>query len=97
MVVFALNFEVVAPKEIRGKRRIIKSFRVRPHATDPELLCPFECFKAVRDHPALIFRPPGSTYSSSPTTFTNRCPHLLCLVGYIVNSLPYVLLTPMFL
>jgi len=54
-----LRFEVVAPKETRGKRRIIKSFRVHPHATDPEL-CPIECFKAVRDHPALIFRPSGS-------------------------------------
>lgn len=54
-----LRFEVVAPKETRGKRRIIKSFRVHLHATDHEL-CPIKCFKAVRGHPALIFCPSGS-------------------------------------
>lgn len=54
-----LRLEVVASKETRGKRRIIKSSRVNPQATDPEL-CPIGCFKAVRDHLALMFRPSGS-------------------------------------
>ncbi|KAL9536413.1 hypothetical protein MBANPS3_012665, partial [Mucor bainieri] len=54
-----LTFHVVAPKETRGKRRIIKPFTVHPHATDVEL-CPVQCFQALRDHPGLASRPPGS-------------------------------------
>ncbi|CAO0803490.1 unnamed protein product [Mucor circinelloides] len=52
-------FQVVAPKETRGKRRIIKPFTVHPHASDVEL-CPVQCFKALRDHPGLASRPSGS-------------------------------------
>ncbi|KAI8079703.1 uncharacterized protein B0P05DRAFT_469915 [Gilbertella persicaria] len=54
-----LYFEVVAPKETRGKRRIIKPFTVHSHASDIEL-CPVQCFKALRDHPGLASRPSGS-------------------------------------
>ncbi|CEP09372.1 hypothetical protein, partial, partial [Parasitella parasitica] len=54
-----LSFSVVAPKETRKKRRIIKPFKVHPHASDVEL-CPVECFKALRDHPGLVSRLPGS-------------------------------------
>ncbi|CEP09069.1 hypothetical protein [Parasitella parasitica] len=54
-----LYFEVVAPKETRGKRRIIKPFTVHPHASDIEL-SPVQCFKALQDHPALASRPSGS-------------------------------------
>ncbi|KAL7315730.1 hypothetical protein PS15m_004910 [Mucor circinelloides] len=54
-----LLFQVVAPKETRGKRRIIKPFTIHSHATDGEL-CPVQCFKALRDHPALSSRPSGS-------------------------------------
>ncbi|KAG1080999.1 hypothetical protein G6F42_023122 [Rhizopus arrhizus] len=52
-------FQVVAPKETRGKRRIIKPFTVHPHASDVEL-CPVQCFKALRDHPGLASRPSGA-------------------------------------
>lgn len=54
-----LTFNVVAPKETRGKRRIIKPFTIHPHASDVEL-CPVQCFKALRDHPGLAARPSGS-------------------------------------
>ena len=54
-----LTFKVVAPKETRRKRRIIKPFTVHPHASDAEL-CPVQCFKALRDHPGLASRSPGS-------------------------------------
>ncbi|CEP07625.1 hypothetical protein [Parasitella parasitica] len=54
-----LTFQVVAPKETSGKRRIIKPFMIRPHAIDPEL-CPVQCFKAIRDHPGLAMRPSNS-------------------------------------
>ncbi|KAG0780590.1 hypothetical protein G6F16_012240 [Rhizopus arrhizus] len=54
-----LLLQVVAPKETRGKRRIIKPFSVHPHAEDLEL-CPVQCFKALRDHPALQARPTHS-------------------------------------
>ncbi|KAG1135094.1 hypothetical protein G6F38_013055 [Rhizopus arrhizus] len=54
-----LLFQVVAPKETRKKRRIIKPFTVHPHASDNEL-CPVKCFKALRDHPALRSRREGS-------------------------------------
>jgi len=54
-----LVFQVLAPKETRGKCRIIKPFTVHPHASDEEL-CPVKCFKALRDHPGLTSRPPGS-------------------------------------
>lgn len=54
-----LHFQVVAPKETRGKRRIIKPFTVHPHTEDFEL-CPIQCFKALRDHPALQARPANS-------------------------------------
>lgn len=54
-----LTFNVVAPKETRGKRRIIKPFTIHPHASDVEL-CPVHCFKALRDHPGLAARPSGS-------------------------------------
>ncbi|KAI8067026.1 uncharacterized protein B0P05DRAFT_589775 [Gilbertella persicaria] len=54
-----LTFTVVAPKETRGKRRIIKPFTVYPHASDFEL-CPVQCFKFLRDHPVLAARPSGS-------------------------------------
>ncbi|KAG1534397.1 hypothetical protein G6F51_012118 [Rhizopus arrhizus] len=50
-----LLFQVVAPKETRKKRRIIKPFTVHPHASDNEL-CPVQCFKALRDHPAMRSR-----------------------------------------
>ncbi|KAG1078843.1 hypothetical protein G6F42_024056 [Rhizopus arrhizus] len=51
--------QVVAPKETRGKRRIIKPFTIHPHAEDFEL-CPVQCFEALRDHPALQARPTHS-------------------------------------
>ncbi|KAG2228482.1 hypothetical protein INT48_008098, partial [Thamnidium elegans] len=51
----SLTFQVVAPKETRKKRRIIKSFTVHPHNTDIEL-CPVRCFKALRDHSSLASR-----------------------------------------
>ncbi|CEP14562.1 hypothetical protein [Parasitella parasitica] len=54
-----LSFHVVAPKKTRRKRRIIKPFKVHPHATDMEL-CPVQFFKAICDHPNLASRPPGS-------------------------------------
>ncbi|CEP06982.1 hypothetical protein, partial, partial [Parasitella parasitica] len=54
-----LQFQVVAPKETRAKRRIIKPFTVHPHASDIEL-CPVECFKAVSSHPVLVNRPTSS-------------------------------------
>ncbi|KAI8891065.1 hypothetical protein K501DRAFT_236046 [Backusella circina FSU 941] len=50
-----LHFQVVAPKETRGKRRIIKPFTVHPHIEDVEL-CPIQCFKILRDHPDLLPR-----------------------------------------
>ncbi|KAG0780610.1 hypothetical protein G6F19_012047 [Rhizopus arrhizus] len=50
-----LLFQVVAPKETRKKHRIIKPFIVHPHARDNEL-CPVQCFKALRDHPAMRSR-----------------------------------------
>lgn len=51
----SLTFQVVAPKETRKKRRIIKSFTVHPHNTDIEL-CPVRCFSALRDHSSLASR-----------------------------------------
>ncbi|KAK4514797.1 uncharacterized protein ATC70_002402 [Mucor velutinosus] len=54
-----LTLQVVAPKETRRKRRIIKPFTIHPHASDIEL-CPVQCFKALRAHPGLASRPPGS-------------------------------------
>jgi hypothetical protein len=54
-----LLLQVVAPKETRNKRRIIKPFTIYPHADDVEL-CPVHCFKALRDHPALQARPSQS-------------------------------------
>ncbi|CEP11528.1 hypothetical protein [Parasitella parasitica] len=51
-----LRFQAVSPKETRGKRGIIKPFTLHPHAGDYEL-CPIQCFKAIRDHPALQARP----------------------------------------
>lgn len=51
-----LRFQVVAPKETRAKRRIIKPFTVHPHASDIEL-CPMECFRAVSSHPVRVNRP----------------------------------------
>ncbi|KAF1801995.1 hypothetical protein FB192DRAFT_1471656 [Mucor lusitanicus] len=54
-----LTFQVVAPKETRGRRRIIKPCTVHPHASDIEL-CLVQCFKALRDHPGLASRPSGS-------------------------------------
>ncbi|KAG1437636.1 hypothetical protein G6F56_013009 [Rhizopus delemar] len=54
-----LHFQVVAPKETRNKRRIIKPFTIHPHTEDVEL-CPIKCFQALRDHPALQGRPANS-------------------------------------
>ncbi|CEP07190.1 hypothetical protein [Parasitella parasitica] len=54
-----LYFQVVTPKETRGKRRITKPFTVHPHSEDFES-CPVQCFKALRDHPALRLRPANS-------------------------------------
>lgn len=48
-----LLFQVVAPKETRKKRRIIKPFTVHPHTSDIEL-CPVKCFEAIRNHPDLV-------------------------------------------
>ncbi|KAI9482594.1 hypothetical protein BDB00DRAFT_737146, partial [Zychaea mexicana] len=50
---------VVAPKETRGKRRIIKPFSIHPHADDIEL-CPVHCFAVLRDHPTLQARSASS-------------------------------------
>ncbi|CEP13937.1 hypothetical protein [Parasitella parasitica] len=51
-----LRIEVVSPKKTRRKRRIVKPFTLHPHAEDCEL-CPIQCFKAIRDYPALQARP----------------------------------------
>ncbi|CEP20151.1 hypothetical protein [Parasitella parasitica] len=45
-----LLLQVVAPKETRGKRSIIKPLSIHPHAEDFEL-CPVQCFKALRARP----------------------------------------------
>ncbi|KAK4514699.1 uncharacterized protein ATC70_002301 [Mucor velutinosus] len=54
-----LTLQVVAPKENRRKRRIIKPFTIHPHTSDIEL-CPVQGFKALHDHSGLASRPPGS-------------------------------------
>jgi len=54
-----LTLQVVAPKETRRKRRIIKPFTIHPHTSDIEL-CPVQGFKALHDHSGLASRPPGS-------------------------------------
>ena len=51
----ALTFSVVAPKEKRKGRRIIKPYTIHPHRDNPEL-CPVQCFLAIRDHPHLTGR-----------------------------------------
>ncbi|CEP12337.1 hypothetical protein [Parasitella parasitica] len=50
----SLDFRVVAPKETRGHRRIIKPFYVCAHA-DP-LLCPVLALSAFLRHPTLFSR-----------------------------------------
>ncbi|KAL9541729.1 hypothetical protein PS6_010174 [Mucor atramentarius] len=56
------SFQVVAPKETRGKRRrIIKPFTVHPRMSDIEL-CPVRCFKALQDHPGLAAHAAGSQF-----------------------------------
>ncbi|KAG1084778.1 hypothetical protein G6F42_021646 [Rhizopus arrhizus] len=56
------HFEMIAPKETRGKRQVIRPFTVRPHATDIMEWRPVvQCFKALlRDHPRLASSPCGS-------------------------------------
>ncbi|EIE86006.1 hypothetical protein G6F46_013034 [Rhizopus delemar] len=54
-----LSFQVVAPKERRGGRRIIKPFRIYSHH-DPTL-CPVTTFQAVRDRLAHLNPPPTVT------------------------------------
>lgn len=44
-----LFFQVVAPKETRQRRRIIKDYTVRSH-TDPDL-CPVRLFQILQTHP----------------------------------------------
>jgi hypothetical protein len=44
-----LSFQVVAPKETRQRRRIIKDYTVRSHS-DPDL-CPVHLFQVLQTHP----------------------------------------------
>lgn len=53
------HFTVLALKETRGKRRIIKPLTTGPHATADMELCLLQCFKTFRDHPRLVFHPFG--------------------------------------
>jgi hypothetical protein len=54
-----LLLQVVAPKETRKKRRIIKPYTIHPHRSE-QSLCPVECFRVLSLHPAFSTRPANS-------------------------------------
>ncbi|KAJ8658501.1 hypothetical protein O0I10_005854 [Lichtheimia ornata] len=58
-----LHLSVVAPKEKRNGRRIVKVVRIKPYPQDATL-CPVT-FEALRDHPNTVNRPPGALFIST--------------------------------
>ncbi|ORY90557.1 hypothetical protein BCR43DRAFT_447177 [Syncephalastrum racemosum] len=63
-----LHLVVVAPKETRQGRRIVKTLTLHPLEQDPTL-CPVRAFTALRDHPDASSRPQGALFvnSTNPT------------------------------
>lgn len=59
-----LHLSVVAPKEKRNGRRIVKVVRIKPYPQDATL-CPVTAFEALRDHPNTVHRPPGALFIST--------------------------------
>ncbi|KAG1257581.1 hypothetical protein G6F68_009238 [Rhizopus microsporus] len=74
-----LSFQVVAPKERRAGRRIIKPFRVYSHQ-DPSL-CPVATFQAIRDHLAhLIPQPTVTSFFVNTNTNMTKQIRTTCVV-----------------
>lgn len=59
-----LHLSVVAPKEKRKGRRIVKVVRIKSYPQDATL-CPVTAFEALRDHPNTVNRPPGALFIST--------------------------------
>lgn len=59
-----LHLYILAPKETRGGRRIVKQLLIQPLPVD-STLCPVSAFEALRDHPAAASRPSDSLFVNS--------------------------------